>query len=147
MKRTRGHIPWSSVDRRLRALREIWVTTAAPAGPDAVPVWFWWDGQSVYFSTKRNSRKARNIARCSEIVLHNGDGADPIILRGRAEPVEDTEELARVDAAYRERYVDPHSGAEASIFVEGDVCFRVRPRLVSAWSYATVGTRTDWEPE
>ena len=146
-RRTRGHIPWSTVDRRLRALREIWVATAGPDGPDAVPVWFWWDGEAVYFTTKAGSRKGRNLARQPNVVLHNGDGADPIILKGRAEIVESDAELGRVDAAYAERYVDPHSGARATIFAEGDWCLRVRPRLVLAWSYATVGTRTHWELE
>jgi PPOX class probable F420-dependent enzyme len=146
MKRTRGYIPWSSVDARLRALREIWVATASPGGrPDAAPVWFVWDGEAVYFTTKADSRKGRNLARQAEVVLHNGDGADPIILKGRAEVVDDAGELGQVDAAYRAKYVDPYSGAQASIYAEGDVCFRVRPRLVMAWSYATVGTRTHWE--
>jgi pyridoxine/pyridoxamine 5'-phosphate oxidase len=144
VKRTRGHIPWRSVDERLRALREIWVATASPRGaPDAVPVWFVWDGDAVYFATPRESRKARNLAERPEVVLHNGDGADPIILKGRAEQVD----LQRFEAGYRAKYVDPHSGAEAAVDVEGDVCFRVRPRLVMAWSYATVGTRTHWERE
>ena len=40
MKATRGHIPWSNVDRRLHSMREIWVVTASPKGrPDASPVW------------------------------------------------------------------------------------------------------------
>jgi nitroimidazol reductase NimA-like FMN-containing flavoprotein (pyridoxamine 5'-phosphate oxidase superfamily) len=143
-RRTRGHIPWSWIDARLRSLREIWVATAGPAGADAVPVWFWWDGTAVYFSTKADSRKARNLARRPAVVLHNGDGADPIILRGDVETVADPAELARADAGYHEKYVDPHSGARATIFVHGDVVFRLRPRQVTAWSYATVGTRTDW---
>jgi pyridoxine/pyridoxamine 5'-phosphate oxidase len=143
--RTRGHIPWSKVDARLRSLREIWVTTADASGrPDAVPVWFWWDGRDVWFATKAVSRKARNIATHQDVVLHNGDGADPIILKGVAEPVDDEERLARVDAAYGAKYVDPHSGARATIFVQGDVVFRVRPRLVMAWEYATCSSRTDW---
>ena len=144
-RRTRGHIPWRNVDVRLRALREIWVATAAPGGrPDAVPVWFWWDGAAVWFTTKADSRKARNIAGQPEVVLHNGDGADPIVLKGTAETITDPAELARLDAAYGEKYVDPHGGATATIFVEGDVVLRVRPRLVMAWSYATVATRTEW---
>lgn len=142
--RTRGHIPWSNVDARLRALRELWVATASEDGPDAAPVWFWWDGESVFFSTKAHSRKARNLAVRPATVLHNGDGADPILLRGEAEVVGDAAELDRVDAAYRTKYVDPHGGARATIHVEGDVVLRVRPRLVTAWSYATVATRTDW---
>jgi PPOX class probable F420-dependent enzyme len=143
--RTRGHIPWTDVDRRLRAMREIWVATASPGGrPDAVPVWFWWEGESIWFTAKAASRKARNIAARPEVVLHNGDGADPIVLKGVAEQVVDANELERLDAAYAEKYVDPHGGARATIFVDGDVVLRVRPRLVMAWSYATVGTRTDW---
>ena len=145
-RRTRGHIPWRKVDLRLRSLREIWVATAGADGrPDAVPVWFSWDGENVYFSTKADSRKARNIAAQPAVVLHNGDGADPILLKGDAEVVTDPAELERVDDAYREKYVDPHSGAAATIFVEGDNVYRVRPRLVMAWEYATCATRTDWE--
>jgi hypothetical protein len=143
--RTRGHIPWSTVDARLRALREIWVATASSGGrADAVPVWFWWDGASVYFTTKADSRKARNIRATRAVVLHNGDGADPIIVKGDAERVTDRAELERLDAAYRDKYVDPHSGTRATIFVEGDDAFRVRPRLVTTWAYATCANRTDW---
>jgi general stress protein 26 len=146
--RTRGFIPWSKVDRRLRALREIWVATANPQGvPDAVPVWFWWDGETVYFTTKATSRKGRNLARRPALVLHNGEGADPIILKGDAEVVDDHAELERVDRAYHEKYVDPGSGAQATIFVEGDIVLRVRPRLVMTWEYATCANRTDWRFE
>jgi nitroimidazol reductase NimA-like FMN-containing flavoprotein (pyridoxamine 5'-phosphate oxidase superfamily) len=145
-RRTRGHIPWTSVDTRLRALREIWVATVSPKGrPDAVPVWFWWDGTCAYFSCAARARKARNIAHQAEVVLHNGDGAEAIILKGRAERITDSAELERVDRAYRAKYVDPYSGTQATIFVEDDHVYRVRPRLVMAWSYATMSTRTDWE--
>jgi nitroimidazol reductase NimA-like FMN-containing flavoprotein (pyridoxamine 5'-phosphate oxidase superfamily) len=148
-RRTRGYMPWSNVDRRLRSLREIWLATASPAGrPDAAPMWFWWDGDgAVYFTCASRARKARNIAHQPEVVLHNGDGADTIILKGRAERVTDADELQRVDRAYQEKYVDPYSGAQATIFVADDHVYRVRPRLVLAWSYATMTTRTDWEFE
>jgi nitroimidazol reductase NimA-like FMN-containing flavoprotein (pyridoxamine 5'-phosphate oxidase superfamily) len=143
--RTRGFIPWTKVDARLQALREIWVATASPDGrPDAVPVWFWWDGTSVYFTTKGDSRKALNIAQQPSVTVHNGDGADPIIVKGDAEVVTGREELERLDRAYAAKYVDPGSGARATVFVEGDVAFRVRPRIVMAWEYATCSNRTDW---
>jgi hypothetical protein len=144
-ERTRGHIPWSNVDGRLRTARELWVTTASADGrPDSVPVWFFWDGSSVYFTTKASSRKARNIAAQPAVVVANGDGADPIIIKGDADLVLDPGELASVDRAYRAKYVDPHSGATATIFVEGDCVFRVTPRIVMAWSYATCSSRTDF---
>ena len=148
MKATRGHIPWSNVDRRLRSMREIWVATASPRGrPDATPVWFWWDGGAVYFTCAAVARKARNIAHQPEVVLLNGDGTDPIIVKGRAERVLDRDELDRVDRAYAEKYVAPQTGERATIFVADDHVYRVRPRLVSAWSYAVAATKTDWEPE
>jgi PPOX class probable F420-dependent enzyme len=143
--RTRGFIPWENVARRLQSLREIWVATASADGrPDAVPVWFWWNGSSFYFTTKSESRKARNLRANPAVVLHNGDGADPVIVKGDAEIVNDPGELDLVDRAYAEKYVDPHSGARATVYVEGDVVIRVRPKLVMAWSYATCSSRTDW---
>src|SRR5215218_2929846 len=100
--RVRGFIPWQDVDARLRALREIWVATASRAGPpDAVRVWFWWDGRAIYFTTKGHGRQARNIAHHPSVVAHNGDGTDPIIVKGEAEVVVDADELAQVDSAYR----------------------------------------------
>ncbi|HEY6605455.1 MAG TPA: pyridoxamine 5'-phosphate oxidase family protein [Gaiellaceae bacterium] len=148
MRRTRGHIPWSNVDRRLHSLREIWVATASPLGrPDATPVWFWWDGEAVYFTCAAVAHKARNIAQTPDVVLINGDGADPIIFKGTAERVTDRLELERIDRGYAEKYVAPTTGERATVFVSDDHVYRVRPRLVSAWSYATAATRTDWEPE
>jgi nitroimidazol reductase NimA-like FMN-containing flavoprotein (pyridoxamine 5'-phosphate oxidase superfamily) len=148
MKAVRGHIPWVNVDLRLRSMREIWVATASPRGrPDATPVWFWWDGEIVYFTCAAVARKARNIEHEPEVVLLNGDGADPIVIKGRATRVNDRDELERVDDAYAEKYVAPTSGEEATIFVADDHVYAVRPRLVSAWSYANASTRTDWVPE
>lgn len=150
MRTLRGHVPWSNVDRRLQSMREIWVATASPKGrPDASPVWFWWDGEgeAAYFTCAAVARKARNIAHEPEVVLMNGDGADPIIIKGRAVRVTDAAELEGVDRAYAEKYVEPATGERATIFIADDHVYRVRPRLVSAWSYATASTRTDWEPE
>lgn len=143
--RTRGHMPWSNVEARLRSMREIWVASASPRGrADATPVWFWWDGRCAYFTCASVSRKARNIAHEPAIVVLNGDGTDPIILKGNAGRVTDPTELARVDKAYADKYVDPQSGRRATIYVADDYVYRVSPRLVSAWSYATCSNRTDW---
>jgi nitroimidazol reductase NimA-like FMN-containing flavoprotein (pyridoxamine 5'-phosphate oxidase superfamily) len=128
-------------------MREIWIATASPSGrPDATPIWFWWDGDAVYFTCSAVARKARNIAAQPEVVLLNGDGTDPIILKGTAARVLDNSELSRVDEAYREKYVAPTTGERATIFIADDHVYRVRPRLISAWSYANASTRTDFEP-
>src|SRR5262249_38074385 len=145
-RRTQGHLSWEWIDRRLGGMGAIRGATARPGGrADGGPVWFWWDGEQIYFSTKAESRKARNLRRRPNLVLHNGDGADPIIVKGEAVPVDDEAELARIDRAYAEKYVAPESGERATVFVRGDVRLRVRPRRGIGWEYGNVSYRTDWE--
>ena len=146
----RGHIPWTTIDRQLRAGRSIWLATSRPDGrPMAAPVWYWWDGDAsppcVYFITARPTQKARNLATNDWVEAHLGDGDDVIMVRGRASIVGDRAEQARVDAAYRDRYVDPHSGTRASIFDNPqDDLYRLAAFRVIAWSYGIVGTWTEW---
>ena len=142
-----GYIPWTKIDRYLQSFRSIWVATTRPDGrPHAAPVWYWWDGEhkTIYFITQRSTQKARNLARQSWVIVHAGDGDDVIILEGEAEIVTDRAEQEHVDAAYMEKYVDPHSGARATIFNEGDDLYRVRVQHAMVWEYGTVSSRTDW---
>ncbi|SRR6266487_7111329 len=146
--RIRGFIPWSKINNWLRAFRSIWVNTTRPDGrPHAVPVWFLWDGHGLYFISARHLQKSKNLRRQPWIIVHAGDGDDVIILEGRVEIVADRTELERVDAAYREKYVDPGSGAQATIFEPEVDLYRVNVKHVMAWEYGTVANRTDWEFE
>jgi PPOX class probable F420-dependent enzyme len=140
-----GYIPWHKVHLPLQCHRSIWLSTTRPDGrPHAIPVWYVWDGKSVYFITQRSTQKAKNLARQPWIVVHLGDGDDAIILEGTAEMVGDQAEQERINALYMEKYVDPHSGAKATIFNPGDDLYRVRVRHAMTWEYGTIGTRTDW---
>ena len=57
----------------------------------------------------------------------------------------DQAEEDRVDEAYRRKYVDPYTGARATIFDNPeDDLYRLMPERVIAWSYGTVGTWTEW---
>jgi nitroimidazol reductase NimA-like FMN-containing flavoprotein (pyridoxamine 5'-phosphate oxidase superfamily) len=146
----RGHIPWNDLDLRLRAARSIWLATSRPDGRAMVaPVWYWWDGGArpprLYFITARTTAKARNLAHHDWAEAHLGDGDDVAIVRGRTRIVTAPSELERVDDAYRHRYVDPHSGARASIYDNpADDLYRLDPQIIIAWSYGTVGTWTEW---
>ena len=143
--RTRGFIPWSKMDHSLRAFRSIWISTTRPDGrPHAVPVWYIWDGRNLYFISGRNLQKAKNLAHQAWIVVHAGDGDDVILLEGRAEIVTKREEMERIDEAYRAKYVDPGSGAQATIFEPEANLYCVHVKHVIAWEYGTVANRTDW---
>jgi len=146
--RTRGFIPGSKIDHFLRAFRSIWLSTTRPDGrPHAVPVWYIWDGQNIYFISARSLQKSKNLTRQPWIVVHAGDGDDVIILEGPVEIVTEQAELEKVDAAYRAKYVDPGSGAQATIFEPEVDLYRVNVKRVMAWEYGTVANRTDWKFE
>jgi PPOX class probable F420-dependent enzyme len=146
--RRRGFIPWNKIDNWLRAARSIWISTTRPDGrPHAVPVWFIWEGRHVYFISARSLQKSRNLARQPGIVVHLGDGDDVVILEGSAEIITERDELERIEVAYRAKYVDPGSGAQATIFEPEADLYRVNVKRIMAWEYGTVANRTDWKFE
>ena len=104
----------------------------------------------IYFDTSTTPvagmSKVTPLKRSSDPIEYK-EGGNPIILKGLAERVDARDELERIDRAYAQKYVAPDSGETATIFIEGDFVFRVRPQRVLAWSYANVSLRTDWEFE
>jgi nitroimidazol reductase NimA-like FMN-containing flavoprotein (pyridoxamine 5'-phosphate oxidase superfamily) len=141
----RGFIQWNKIDIWLQGFRSIWISTTRPDGrPHSVPVWYWWDGEHIYFAA--GGQKAKNIASQPEVIIHGGDGDDALILEGTAALVNDSAERERVNQAYMQKYVDPHSGARAEIH-DGDSLYRVDVRRVMIWEYGTVAARTDWVKE
>jgi hypothetical protein len=115
--RRRGFIPWNKIDQFLRALRSIWVSTTRPdGGPHAVPGWYVWEERKLSFISERSLQKSKNLANQLWIVARAGSADDLIILKGPVEIVVDRAELESVDAAYWAKYVDPGSGAQATIF-------------------------------
>lgn len=111
--RVRGHIPWNKIDIWLQAYRSIWVSTTRPDGrPHCVPVWFWWDGEHIYFTSGPRGQKVKNLAAQPGIVVHGGDGDDALILEGTAAPVRDPQERARVNQAYMQNMSIRTAGRE-----------------------------------
>jgi PPOX class probable F420-dependent enzyme len=141
-----GYIPMRKADAWLRATRSIWLTSAGPDGtPHAAPVWFTWDGRSIYFCTGHATVKHRNLRHRPSVTAHLGDGDDVLIARGRVAIVSARNELGSVDEAFRQKYVDPHSGATAGYPQSPtDVPYRIDIERLVVWEYGVVATRTDF---
>jgi len=122
------------------------LSSTRPDGrPHALPTWFWWNDGRLYFITARGTQKARNLAAQPAIVAHFGDGDDVLFVDGEARKVTDKAELELVDRAYASKYVDPVSGARASVFDNPlDDVYRVDVVRVVSWMYGTVGGWTEW---
>jgi PPOX class probable F420-dependent enzyme len=83
----------------------MYVTTYSRAGrPGTVPTWLWFHEGAVYFTTPRQSLKARRIRENGRVMIHVGTRQGPAF-EGRAEWVEDQPDLeTALLRAYRRKY-------------------------------------------
>src|SRR5512144_1778811 len=91
--------------RALRDAKYIYVTTYSEAGrPGTVPTWLWPHEGCVYFTTRRDSLKARRIRANGRVTVRVGTREGPAFA-GRAEWVDDRPDLeALILRAYRRKY-------------------------------------------
>ncbi len=89
----------------LRSAKYLYLTTYGASGSSStVPVWCWYDGRDVYFTTDRASLKARRIRSTGRVTVHVGAKDGPAF-EGRAELVEGRPDLeAELLRAYHRKY-------------------------------------------
>jgi hypothetical protein len=89
----------------LREQKEIYVATRRADGSrsSAAPVWFWSDGQSVYFTTGPDSHKAKRIRRGSPVYV-SVEGKEGPFVEGAVEIITDLELVARLGDEYKKKY-------------------------------------------
>ena len=126
-------LPASFVES-LKTEKQIYVASQRADGSHskAVPIWFWWDGSHVYFTTSPDSYKARRIRRGSPIFF-SFEGADGPFVQGRPELIDDLDVVARMGEAYNEKYWIAWMGF-----------FRPRPDRVAEGK--TIAVRVTFEP-
>jgi PPOX class probable F420-dependent enzyme len=91
--------------RRLRDEPVAWLTTAGADGqPQSSPVWFMWDGTSLWLRSQAGAGKVRNIEANPRVAFHladNGHGGDIVTIEGRASFDDPPDDLM---AAYLSKY-------------------------------------------
>jgi Pyridoxamine 5'-phosphate oxidase len=126
----KGLLPWTWAEERLITSHNYWFSTARPDGrPHTMPVWGVWSGNYFYFSTGRDSRKARNLAANPFCVITTESGAEAVIVEGQANEIPFARLPAAIADAYQEKYnsaLDPQLGPifvitpqTAFAFIEG----------------------------
>jgi pyridoxine/pyridoxamine 5'-phosphate oxidase len=124
-----GLLAWEWAVERLERAHNYWVASASQEGrPHAAPVWGLWCDGVFHFSTARGSRKGRNLAANPRAVIHLESGDEVVILEGRVEEVRDKKELARLAAAYGEKYT-----LEITFQDPGSVVYALKPEQAFAW--------------
>jgi PPOX class probable F420-dependent enzyme len=100
-----ARIPSPELAAALARARYLYVTTYSRAGkPGTVPTWLWLYEGDVYFTTKRDSLKARRIRDNGRVTVHVGTKDGPAF-EGHAEWVDGRADLeTALLAAYRRKY-------------------------------------------
>jgi len=93
------------LDAALRRASYLYLTTYGASGKSGtVPVWCWYDGAVAYFTTRRDSLKARRIRETGRATVRVGTKDGPPF-EGRAEWVEGRSDLeTALLRAYRRKY-------------------------------------------
>jgi len=132
-----GIEPGKRVRRRLENDEVIWLATVgADTHPHAVPVWFWWDGDSFLIYSVPG-QKVRDMRANPNVQLHlNTDRAGDFVVRfdGVATIVRDQPPAYRVPkylAKYRER-IKGFGWTPKTFSGQYHVAIRVRPTRLRA---------------
>ena len=96
-------------------LARVATASAVTAQPHVVPVWYLWDGQSIWVHGHSSTRKFKELAAnpaCSVIVDHATSGVDfwAVLLEGQAELIADPAVVVPVAERIYARYI----GAEGA---------------------------------
>ena len=100
-----ARIPSPELAAALSRARYMYVTTYSRAGkPGTVPTWLWPHEGDVYFTTRRDSLKARRIRNDGRVTVHVGTKDGPAF-EGRAEWVDGRADLeTSLLSDYRRKY-------------------------------------------
>ena len=97
------------IKQRLCNEKVAWLISGRPDGrPHAVPIGFFWDGESIWIFTRPNTQKIQNIRNNAHVILVLDDthaGIDPISIEGIATLLA-TESVNMTLTGYVEKYTD-----------------------------------------
>lgn len=95
----------SATAEALRSSDLIYVATRRRNGALSAikPIWFYYDGDKIFFTTSPDSWKAKRIAAGSPVYIWVGKEGGPFV-QGTAEPVTDPALVDRIGEAYAQKY-------------------------------------------
>jgi nitroimidazol reductase NimA-like FMN-containing flavoprotein (pyridoxamine 5'-phosphate oxidase superfamily) len=120
----KGLLPWSWAEQRLRRSHNYWVSTVSPDGaPHTMVVWGLWTDGAFYFSTGKQTRKARNLSANPKCVLCTEHAHEAVIVQGEARLFRDPAKISFF-THYEKKY---HWDMSA---MQSEPVFEVKPKVV-----------------
>ena len=142
---SKGLLPWSWGEQRLKKSHNYWITTVKPDGsPHTMVVWGMWQDGRFLFSTGSNSRKARNLQENPNCIVCTENAAEAVIVEGVAE-IADVAARKKLLPAYERKYKFDLSTMKDDILSMKEPVFAVRPRVVfGLWEKKFMEKTTRW---
>ena len=140
-KSKKGMLPWKWAADRIVKSRQYWVATVRSDGsPHVMPVWGVWLQNAFYFSTGRQTRKARNLASNPRCVICSEDSAQAVIVEGNASELKESKKLAEVAKVYKKKYKVDVSAMDSPIYwVRPSIAFglfeKKFPTTATRWKF------------
>jgi len=145
---SRGLLPWTWADQRLKKSHNYWITTVQPDGsPHTMVVWGLWQHGRFLFSTGSKSRKARNLAENPKCIVCTELAHEAVIVEGVAQ-IADVAARRKMISTYEKKYKFDLSSMKDDILSMKEPVFSVRPRVVFAlWEKHFQSKSTRWKFE
>jgi hypothetical protein len=148
-KGTKGLLPWSWAEQRLKKSHNYWITTvkteASRTSPHTMVVWGLWQDGRFLFSTGSKSVKARNLAANSHCIVSTEHAQEAVIVEGIAE-IADVAARRKFLPVYEKKYKFDMGKMKADILSLKEPVFAVRPQLAFAlWEKHFQSKSTRWK--
>ncbi len=146
-KGKKGLLPWKWAQQRLEESHNYWVATTRPDGrPHVMLVWGLWLDGAFYFSTGRQSRKARNLTRNSACAIGTDNAAEAVIVEGTVREVSEVPLRRKFITDYERKYNFDMSTYGDVLLSLKDPVYAVYPSVVfGLCEKKTLASATRWQ--
>ena len=143
---SKGLLPWSWAEQRLKKSHNYWITTVTPDNkPHTMVIWALWQDGRLLFSTGSQSKKTRNLAKNPNCILCTEHAQEAVIVEGVAE-IADLAARRKFLPACERKYKFDMSSMKADILSLKEPVFAVRPKLVfGLWEKFFQSRSTRWQ--
>jgi general stress protein 26 len=135
-------LPWKWAQAQLSKSKEYWIATTRKDGaPHLMIVWGLWMDNAFFFSTGKNTRKAKNLAANPHCAIGSQDAAQAVIVEGQVTTWDDAAGLKKLFAAYKKKYkYDVSDMGEPFYRVTPSVAFglieKKFPKTATRWKFS-----------
>ena len=145
-KSKKGLLPWKWAEDRLKKSRQYWIATSRRDGrPHLMIVWALWMDGLLYFSTGKQSVKARNLAQNAQCVMATERADEGVILEGVVETQRDVRRIREFIRLYEKKYKWKLGKMADAMLTLEDPVFFLRPKVgFGLWEKKFATTATRW---